>query len=270
MKNLMIKIGLIGGILTLGAILVSAQGGAPSTSVPEAAEGLDLYAVAETFTDSGDLEKFEKALNSPENGINNLDLNNDGAVDFVRVTEQLKDDTHLIVLQTPLGDEDFQDVAVIVIEREAGDKYNLQIQGDATIYGAEYYVVPANNNFSAWNVVRSIFRSGYRAYVSPFDYRTRPRWWNVRRPVALSVYRSRTGIFAGRRNFVTSKTVTVKTINKINYRPRASVLLTKKNKITRTETTNKPRNPPQPQTTVKQNTQPRPNPRAGGNRRGKN
>ena len=39
-------------------------------------------AVAELFKDSKDLEAFEKALNDSEVGINNLDLDEDGEVDF--------------------------------------------------------------------------------------------------------------------------------------------------------------------------------------------
>ncbi len=50
----------------------------------EAAEGLDLKAVSELFKDSENLEEFEKALNDPEVGINNLDLDENGEVDFIR------------------------------------------------------------------------------------------------------------------------------------------------------------------------------------------
>lgn len=108
---------------------------------------LDLYAVAELFKDSENLEKFEQSLNDTKTGINNLDLNKDNQIDFVRVTEQMKDDTRLVILQSILGENDFQDVATIAVERESGEKYNLQIQGDAAIYGANYYVVPAKQQF---------------------------------------------------------------------------------------------------------------------------
>jgi len=66
---------------------------------------------------------------------------------------------------------------------------------DSVLYGPSYYGVPATNNFSAWNVVRWIFRPNYRAYVSPDDYRALPLWWGVRHPVALTVYRTRTVAF---------------------------------------------------------------------------
>jgi hypothetical protein len=239
MKNWTIKFVIALFVLTLGSVGVRAQGGASinNNDDPEAADGLDLYAVAELLKDSENLEKFEQALNSPENEINNLDLNEDDAVDFISVTEQIKDGTHLVVLQAAIGENDLQDVAVIAFEKESGsEKYNLQIQGDTEIYGDNYYIQPADDNFGGWNIVRSIFRPNYRAYVSPYGFRTAPRWWRTRRPLALNVYRSRTKVFVARRNFVTSKTVRVKTIGKFDYRPRTSMLVTRRTKVTRTKT----------------------------------
>lgn len=217
-------------------ITVSAQDNITITPDSAAASGLDLYAVAELFKDSENLEKFEQSLNDPKNGINNLDLNENGEVDFIRVTEKMSGDTHLIILQTPLGENEFQDVATIAVERESGDKYNLQIQGDTVLYGANYYVIPANRNFNLWNVVSWIFRPDYRVYVSPFYYKNLPVWWAVRRPVTPSVYRSRTGLFVGRKNFIGTRTVTVRTIHKVNYRPLISTLVIKKTKVIKTTT----------------------------------
>jgi hypothetical protein len=231
MKNILIKFGIVCGLLMICILGISVQ---TVSAFSDPADGLDLSAVAELFKDSDNLEKFEQTLNSSDNGINNLDLNNDDKVDFIRVAEQAKDDTRLIVLQTPLGENDFQDVATIAVERENGGTYNLQVQGDTTIYGANYYIVPANKNFSAWNIIRWIFTPNYRPYVSVYNYRTLPNWWNVRRPVAVAIYRTRTGIFAGRKNFVASKTVTVKTIHKVKYTPRSSVLVTRKTKVVNT------------------------------------
>jgi len=231
MKKLLVKFTMMLIVWTLGCVGVSAQ-----TDSPEASEGLDLYAVAELFKDSENLEKFEQNLNNPENGVNNLDLSENEEIDFIRVVETVADNSHLIVLQTALGEDDFQDIAAIAVEQENGANYNLQLQGDATIYGENYYVVPAENNFSAWNVVRWLFRPNYRAYVSPYGFKNRPRWWNARRPVAFGVYRNRTNAFVGRRNFTASKTVRVKTFAKVNYRPRASGLVTKRTKVTRTTT----------------------------------
>ena len=236
MKNLTIKFTFALVVLTMSFICIEAQDTAENSET-ETVAGLDLYAVAELFKDSETLEKFEQNLNDSDNGINNLDLNEDGEIDFIRVSEQVAGKTHFAVLQVALGEDDFQDVATIAVEEENTGNYNLQLQGDTAIYGANYYVVPAKNNFGGWDIVRWLFSPNYRAYVSPYGYRNHPQWWKIRRPVAHNIYRTRTNIFAGRKNFAASKTIKVKTVSRINYRPRASKLVKTKTKVTRTTKT---------------------------------
>ncbi len=195
------------------------------------AEDLDLHAVGELFKDSDNLEHFEKVLNETATGINNLDLDENGEVDYIRVEEQVAGDTHLIVLQTQFAADDFQDVATIAVEKEAEDTYKMQIQGDPEIYGANYYVVPAAVNIGAWSVVSWIYRPAYRPYRSVFGWRVYPRWWSVRRPVAVNVYRTRTVNYIGKRNFVATKTVRVKSVTTVNYRPRTSTVVKKKKTV---------------------------------------
>lgn len=240
MKKLLSEFAVVMLVLTLGASAAAAQEGAVTISADsDTAAGLDLHAVAELFKDSENLEKFERALNSSDTGVNNLDVNRDGQVDFIRVTEKSKGDTRLVILQAALGEDDFQDVATIAVKRE-GASYNLHVQGDATIYGENVYVVPASRDFGAWNVVRWLFRPGYQPYVSFYTYRSLPSWWVVRRPVAVAAYRARTTIFVGRRNFVASRTFTVKTVNRVAYRPRASALVVRRPAATRTTTVIRP------------------------------
>jgi hypothetical protein len=238
MKNLKTLLASVMLVLTLGASAALAQDGAAGvTADSDVAAGLDLHAVAELFKDSENLEKFEQVLNSPEGGVNNLDLNKDGQVDFIRVVEQVKGDTHLVILQVPLGEDEYQDVATIAAERESGEKYNIQVQGDTTIYGDNYYVVPAGSNFGAWAVARWLFRPNYRPYVSVYAYRALPAWWVGRRPLAVAAYRARTSVFVGRRNFVASRTLTVRSVNRVAYLPRASVLVVRRAPAPRVKTT---------------------------------
>ena len=48
-------------------------------------DNLDLYAVLNIFQQSKTIEDFEKTLNLKETGINNLDLDLNDTVDFVKV-----------------------------------------------------------------------------------------------------------------------------------------------------------------------------------------
>ena len=42
----------------------------------------------------------------------------DEEVDFIRVVEEVSGETHLVVLQVPMGEDDYQDVATIEIEKD--------------------------------------------------------------------------------------------------------------------------------------------------------
>ena len=44
-------------------------------------DNLNLYAVLDIFQKSKTLEEFERAINSKDRNINNLDLNNDNLID---------------------------------------------------------------------------------------------------------------------------------------------------------------------------------------------
>lgn len=216
---------LVGSILAQDTTVVSQNS--------DEAVGLDLNAVAEVFKDSDNLEEFEKNLNDEDKGINNLDLDENGEVDYLRVMENVADDTRLIVVQSALGENQYQDVATIAVEKESSN-YNMQIHGSPVIYGTNYYIVPRYTNLRTWRLINWIYRPAYRPYRSVFGWRVYPRWWRVRRPVTYRVYRTRTVRFVGKRNFTTSRTVRVKTVRKVRYNPRTSTLVKRKKVVRRT------------------------------------
>ncbi len=65
-----------------------------TASSEDISDNLDLEAVASFFGVSKDLEDFEKRLNGPDTQISNLDLNNDGEVDYLRVMETADGNVH--------------------------------------------------------------------------------------------------------------------------------------------------------------------------------
>jgi len=64
------------------------------------------------FQDSKTLEGFEKALNSGNCEINNLDLDGDKRVDYIRVTDSFNNNIHTITLDIAVNENEDQDVAV--------------------------------------------------------------------------------------------------------------------------------------------------------------
>ena len=67
---------------------ISYTGYSQSNEEPEAlglpGDDLNLYAVLDIFQKSTTIEKFEESLNDENSKINNLDLDNDGKVDFIK------------------------------------------------------------------------------------------------------------------------------------------------------------------------------------------
>ena len=105
-------------------------------------DNLDLYAVLDVFQESKTIEEFEKTLNDEKKGINNLDLNLDDKVDFIKVeTKQDKND-FIFVLQVYVLEKEIQDVAVITVSKDKEEKVAIQIIGDKNLYGENYVIEP--------------------------------------------------------------------------------------------------------------------------------
>ncbi len=214
----------------LAALLLSA-GAATAQDVTvaaasEAAEGLDLQAVGELFQESSSLEAFEQALNDPDEGINNLDLDENDEVDFLRVVEEVEGGTHLVVLQAQLGEDDYQDVATIEVEDAGEGAYNVQVQGNADLYGEDYYVAPVAVGVVAWPIVVAMYRPAYRPYRSAYRFGVYPSYWRPFRPLAPRAYHARTVRWTSRSGFTVTTTSRIR-VSRVTYRPRSSVKVKK-------------------------------------------
>jgi hypothetical protein len=96
-------------------------------------DNLNLYATLKLFQECETLEVFESKLNNEENKINNLDLDEDGKIDYIRVVDSVDKDVHNIVLQVDLGQGETQSVAVFVVKKEK-DGAAIQVIGDEDLY----------------------------------------------------------------------------------------------------------------------------------------
>jgi hypothetical protein len=92
---------------------------------------LDLNAVSIIFSQSVDAADFETRLNYPDERISNLDLNHDGKVDYLRVTEKIQNNIKIIIIQSEIKPNIFEDVATINIimnSRKTGYSNNSGIR----------------------------------------------------------------------------------------------------------------------------------------------
>jgi hypothetical protein len=149
-------------------------------------DNLDLQAVATLFGKSKNLENFEQRLNDPRSQISNLDLNQDGYVDYLRVMENADNGNSEVVIQAVLGDNVFQDVATIDVEKDNSENPAIQIIGDPYLYGPDYILLPV---FVRRPLIFSFFwGSAYRPWHSPFYWGYYPPRFQSWRPMATFKY----------------------------------------------------------------------------------
>ena len=165
-----------------------------------------LEGAIEVFKASRSLSDFERRINSQDSYINNLDLDGDGRIDYIRVEHRRQGDYHVVILQDPVSRYDVQDVAVIEIERTGARSALLQIIGDEDLYGPEVIVEPFEGSRSVgngeyisdnyvnvyyWPIVQQIFGRNYVVYASPYRWQYYPTWWVSWRPFTWNIYINR-------------------------------------------------------------------------------
>jgi hypothetical protein len=154
----------------------------------EISDNLDLRAVASIFGDSSNLEDFEMRLNNPETPISNLDLNNDNQVDYLRVIESVEGRTHIIVIQSVLGRDMFQDIATIEVDRSSNNRVQVQVVGDVYMYGTNYIYEPVYVNTPI--IYNTFWVSNYIPYCSTWYWGYYPSYFYGWTPFPLFRYRS--------------------------------------------------------------------------------
>lgn len=181
-------------LLLMPALLQAQTTEAPSSP----GDNFSLQGALDLFSRSKDLEAFEKALNDPDQHINNLDLDNDGQVDYLRVVDHKEGDVHAIILQAPINGSESQDVAVIEVEKTGVNTAQARIVGDENLYGPgisyEKYTsvqeAPSTVVVDVWGwpSVRYIYGPSYRVWASPWYWGHYPGWYSPWHPYPVHVY----------------------------------------------------------------------------------
>lgn len=149
---------------------------------------LDLKAVASIFGDSRDLEDFERRLNDYDSQISNLDLNNDGEVDYLRVIETSENNVHVVVVQAVLDRDVFQDVATIVVEKNRYNRTYVQVIGDPYMYGDNYIIEPVY--YHTPSIFSFFWSRRYHTWRSPYYWGYYPSYYRYRNPFEVNIYLS--------------------------------------------------------------------------------
>lgn len=200
-------------LFALLAYPLSAQSDVEADSTGLPGDHFSLEAAIELFKKSDSPEDFEKRLNTENNDVNNLDLNEDGEIDYIRVVDNAEGDVHALVLQVAVSENESQDVAIIEIEKQGNENAILQIVGDEALYGEQTIAEPFEEekvkngkdkgpaarvapvrivvNVWLWRPVRFMYAPGYRVWVSPWRWRVYPNYWRPWRPHPWRVFHVR-------------------------------------------------------------------------------
>ncbi len=160
-------------------------------SVVTADEGLDLSAVGSLLKEAKDAEALEKLLNSKEKGINNLDLDEDGSVDYIKVSEFGTDTERGYSLTVELAKDDIQEVATIEVKKSAESGADVAVKGNEHVYGRNHHYHShfglTDYLFLRWAFMPRPF------YYSPWGYGRYPGYYGGGyRTVSRTQYRSNT------------------------------------------------------------------------------
>lgn len=183
-------------------------------------DNLNLYAVMKLFQESETLEGFEKDLNDENSRINNLDLDGNDFIDYIRVIDDIDGNVHNIILQVAINERENQDVAVFTVQREDGGKVYIQLIGDEALYGKDYIIEPIYDEaqpgqtpnpgytgnvrtingrtvtvnrttfveIAAWPLVRYIYLPTYAGWRSSWYYGYYPAYWHPWHPYYYHYY----------------------------------------------------------------------------------
>ncbi|NRT15182.1 hypothetical protein HNP99_001529 [Flavobacterium sp. 28A] len=174
-------------------------------------DNFSLEGALALFKKSSSIAEFEKLINEENNNVNNLDLNNDGNVDYITVDDIKDNDTHVIVLSTYLDQNEKQDIATIGIEKTGNEQAILQIEGDTDLYAENTIIEPFETESSMnqvqhgpaiaaintnrvsvnvwfWPSVRFIYAPRYVAWTSPHHWGFYPKYWSTWHPYRHTIF----------------------------------------------------------------------------------
>ena len=147
---------------------------------------LDLELVATLFGEAIDLEDFEYSLNNSYTRVSNLDLNEDGEVDYLRVVANSMDNAHLITIQAVLGFDHYQDVATIDVEKNSIGETQVQVVGDEYLYGPNY-IVDVLFQFLP-DIIDFIWDLIFHPWKSSYGYNNYPSYYQSCQPYPTNIY----------------------------------------------------------------------------------
>ena len=176
-----------------------------------ARENFDLQRVGDLIAKAETPEQFEALLNDGD-GINNLDLNGDGYVDYISVEEFEGRDSNSrgLSLFSRFGPDLIQEIATILFYRDDPNSPGARIllTGSEQLYGDNSYY-ETNWLDRGLALTTALFQDGDRIYRSPYHYDKYPANYEQFEIVDPPVYRTRMAELTPQPVFIRIETVPV-------------------------------------------------------------
>lgn len=155
--------------------------------------GFDVNKLAQFVKTSTDPETLEKAINNPANQINNLDLDKDGNIDYLKVEEG--ENNRLKVIDDVSNSESVTVASIRIDTDNASNQADLAIQGNPAYVGYNNYY-HSSFSFTDFLLLSYIMRP-HAFYVPMYhygyypSYYTRVHTYSTFRPTTSSYMSSR-------------------------------------------------------------------------------
>ena len=175
-------------------------------SQPNIGENLNLQAVGEIIRHSSNPQEIEKKLNEPD-GVNNLDLDGDGKIDYLKVTEYGKGSEHGYSICAVLKDGE-PEVANVVINTLPNQQAQMSLNGNPTYYGNQNNTYQSSFNATDFLLLAWLMQPHYSYYHSPYHYGYYGYGYGLRPIVSYHSYYARPYIRSVPRTYTVSRPVT--------------------------------------------------------------
>jgi hypothetical protein len=203
-----------------GQVVVNDYQPSQVSVTPEVAnlgDNLNLQALGELVKNSTSAQDIEDKLNQ-SGSINNLDLNNDGSVDYIKVTEYGTGNQRGFSFTVDVADGQTQEIATIEVAQGANNA-QMNIQGNQQLYGNNGYY-QSSYSLTDLMIMHYLF-TPHVYYHSPYYYGHYPRYYHSYRSRPYSSYRTsvsktttRTTITRTSRPSTTTRTIASPNANK--------------------------------------------------------
>jgi len=147
--------------------------------------GFDVNRLASLVKTSTDPQVLEKAINDPNNHINNLDLDKDGNIDYLKVSEPGKNELDVIDDTSP---DQSVTVASIKVNPTDNNNADLNIQGNPQYVG-DNYMYHSSFTFTDFLLMSYLLRP-HAYYMPMYHYGYYPSYYSRTR-VSTTYHTSR-------------------------------------------------------------------------------